>query len=44
MKAKKGTKRKTGKKSGTRDLSPLDRSSRRVKGGVRAIPGRSKRI
>ena len=36
MKAKQSTKRKTAKKSSTRDLSPLDRGSRRVKGGARA--------
>ena len=32
--------RKAAKKSGMRDLSPLDRGSRRVKGGARATPGR----
>lgn len=45
MKAKRGAKSKTAKKSSTRDLSPLDRSTRRVKGGARAIiDRRAKRL
>jgi hypothetical protein len=45
MKAKSGAKRKTAKKSSTRDLSPLDRGSRRVKGGARTLGARrGKRI
>ena len=42
MKAKRGAKRKTAKKSSTRDLSPLDRGARRVKGGARRGPGTKK--
>ena len=44
MKAKRGSKPKAAKKSKPRDLSTLDRSARRVKGGIRATRGRSKRI
>jgi hypothetical protein len=44
MKTKRGARPKTARKSGTRDLSPLDRNTRRVKGGARHVGGRSKRI
>jgi hypothetical protein len=44
MKKKSGARRKTAKKSSTRDLSPLDRGSRRVKGGMRTVSRRAKRI
>jgi hypothetical protein len=44
MKAKRGAKRKAGKKASTRDLGALDRSARKVKGGARATSARSKRL